>query len=317
MAKIIVAVKGGPGSGFHGHAGRQGKRGGSQSVGSGKTMSATSAIVHSVAAASNLMKQQMNEIEAASIKIGREYFGKGLVFNEGETAFSVANVAHMPKGEDILLGDPDFEYPFVYDVSSRTGKQFEDFYDTEFDADRVRKFYADKKNKGKLFMSYHAEGEATLWVDDPESEGMMANPPEDINVHTGLRVFVDSQKFGQIGEHNKWHERLKIKVGKPTPLPHIMQPDYLLKVTSESKSQAKRRRSMLKTTKTGELLDYIKSFDPRKHSAMHIIVETLGGRTVEGIDLALRYARELRDRGVVDNKLNDIVAYISEKVKTQ
>lgn len=69
--ELVTSLKGGPGSGFHGHAGRPGKRGGSSSDGSGAEAPLSAGQI------GDLMAKRAREIQAATLKkYGRSHSQK-------------------------------------------------------------------------------------------------------------------------------------------------------------------------------------------------------------------------------------------------
>lgn len=82
--KLLVQVKGGPGSGNWGHTGRPGLRGGS---GGGASTGGAGSVVTIKANANKASTEQIDAIVEGSRKVGEEYFGTALEWHDPREFF--------------------------------------------------------------------------------------------------------------------------------------------------------------------------------------------------------------------------------------
>lgn len=165
--RLAISIKGGPGSGFHGHAGRPGKQGGS-----------------SITSTGNTKLPSVDTLYDAAKRIGQQLYGKdssGLITGAGTPAFVHANpndiVRHaiedgMAETADSVYEMPlmdDFEFAFMYDpktgksslvmdrplkpISGLVEEGYNERYAAEdYDTNDVNDFY--KRHPDKLLISY-------------------------------------------------------------------------------------------------------------------------------------------------------------------
>lgn len=178
--KLTIRLKGGPGSGHKGHAGRPGKHGGSLPGKGGvptpkkgvSVIDAGGKPAHKVA--EEIVSTHMDTIEREALRLGEELWGEsstGFIHQpKGNNYVDVHNPAKRVKlmgtsDEEGLL-DPDMEYIFQYDQQtgkgSLLGSESGLHADMNITSLHVKQYY--KRNPDKLLVSYHGdEGLVTVW----------------------------------------------------------------------------------------------------------------------------------------------------------
>jgi hypothetical protein len=110
MTKLIFRLKGGPGSGFHGHAGIPGHQGGSQAEDGGMTEAVepikkipgpkkmTAPAVMEWLQEGDVYPSYIHKIDSNKFKVEFEYF-----YHHGNSAESVANTMEKKLGKSITI----------------------------------------------------------------------------------------------------------------------------------------------------------------------------------------------------------------------
>lgn len=154
MKTLVLALgdKGGPGSGFHGHAGRPGKLGGSASVGS--------------------TLPDVESLASAAEAVGKQYFGDALIYKKPVST-------ERKSASELAYVDPDFTYLLEYDPNTCKGNRAFGFDEDNplFDEDNphaaeqyANSWYAKHPADGKLLVSYTA-GDKSIIIWTKTSKG--------------------------------------------------------------------------------------------------------------------------------------------------
>jgi len=161
--QLTVRLKGGLGSGHHGHAGRPGQRGGSLPGKSGAVKMAN------IASAKELIASQREELGNAAKFAGEHYFGEDFLWDEprkfiAETADG--RLKRLAEDMGVNYTDPeevkyvqlvdDFEYVFTYNTATKTPKPWATYQKKEerLTTDDFKAFYKSDAKPGDFLVSY-------------------------------------------------------------------------------------------------------------------------------------------------------------------